>query len=434
MSLRSYLGELFLVPYPLELSLIEPCDIGCVYCFANLGDRASEFKTSTKTIDSAKGRAKNGLKDILNAFINSDKRTSLEARLFNDRYPVLMSNRTDPFGRKNRLAAIAVLELFKEMGVPTAFQTKGFVKHEQDFDRVMGLIEPSHWYISITFLEDNDRVKEVEPGSMPIAYRWELVKELKRRGHVVSIGWNPWVPEWFGGLEGGYKFIQKMVDAGVDACAIQPLHLHQHWIMTDQEKQALHGGDMVWWDNIAGKKKPPAHWMPIFYELNKAAYDAGIPQIGHHFGWGHDLWGSTHKLYKKTYPTIADFAWHCKQTKQWGDRVTFREWYNWVMSWDVPQGNYGLGSGLALKSWRMVPRISEWMGWKNFHTKLSWETFLKISWAWQDKIQSYSPAAMPSFCPVVDKNQNLVLDDENLPILAWAPAPDHPMDYCIAIE
>ena len=429
MTLRTYYGELLLVPYPLELSLLEPCDYACSYCFAILGDRARHFNKSDVQKEKARSREVNSIQETLSLVVNAHKRKTLEARLFNDGYPVLMSNRTDPFGRKNRNASIALIEIFQEINKPIAFQTKGFIQHDKDFERVMAAISPSHWYISISFHSDDLR-KRIEPGATPIEYRWELVKELKRRGHVVSIGLNPFVPEWLGEKQGIDLFIQKMVDAQVDACCIQPLHLNHAWIMTDREKDNLHGGDMAWWDKVSGKRRPPDDWREAFGDAHLDCYNAGIPMIGHHFGWKQDLWGSTHALYPKTFPTIADFALHCFNTKQPGDMVTFEEWYEWVISWGVPNDKvYPWGQSIALKSWRTCKKITEHYGWEKFKNNLRWREFLRICWTWQGKLDFFTPAANPAFPLVVDTDNKIVLDNDGVPLLCFQPPNEHPLQY-----
>jgi len=101
----------------------------------------------------------NGLRDTVQFLSTAHKRRSLEAHLFNHRYPVLMSNRTDPLGRKNRAATISLLQLFPDMEVPVAFQTKVFTQHEQDFERVMALVQHSHRHISLSFMSVADRAR-----------------------------------------------------------------------------------------------------------------------------------------------------------------------------------------------------------------------------------------------------------------------------------
>lgn len=419
MTLRAYYGELLLVPYPLELSIIEPCDYACSYCFAILGDRARHFSKTDAQKENAKAREANGINSTIKLLSNSWRRKTLDAKLFNASYPVLISNRTDPFGRKNRKPTIALLELFNEMEKPVAFQTKGFIKHDEDFETVMELIKPSHWYISISFNDDNIR-KRVEPGSTPIEYRWELAKELKRRGHVVSIGWNPFCPDWFGWRKGGELMIEKMIEAGVDACAIQPLHVNYHWIMTEKEKQLFHGGDMDFWNKVAGKKTPPSEWTELFEDMHNLAYESGINMIGHHYGAPQDTWGSTHALYPRSYPTIADFAWHCHLNKLPGESVTFDEWYDWIKSWGVIDGQYPLGSAISLKTWRLCRKITNSMGWDKFQTKMNWRSFLETSWLWMDKLSFFTPLSHNAFCLMRD-NGNLVIDSNGLPVLAYAP-------------
>jgi DNA repair photolyase len=411
-QLVPYFGEFLLVPWALELSLIEPCDYACRFCFAILGDRGRKhYGRST-------GNHASGVKQALSLLQNAHKRKTLEAFFINNKYPILMSNRTDPFGRKNRVQSLAFIEITQEMGIPLAFQTKGLIKHDLDFDRIMDMIPPSWWYVTIS--QDDDALRQrIEPGATQIEYRYELIQELTRRGHKVCLGWNPFVPEWVSDFE---KFLQRAWDAGAEQIAIQMLHLNDSNVrqMTEREKQDLHGGDLEWWNKIQSKKKSPEDWQQPFRDAHMMASEMGFKHITYDPQQTVDPWEDVIPLYGKTLPTVQQFVAHCHRTLNPGDPVFFDDWLNWCLP-RLPDVAKGLGHIIRIKSWGVTKRIMETEGWDKWVTDMDYSTLLRICWEYQERLPSLSPYTNCAFCPAWDEKKNAILDDRGLPVLTFAP-------------
>lgn len=417
-QLAPYLGEFLFVPWALELSVIEPCDYACAYCFAILGDRAR------KDYGRATGTNANGVKHALNLLQNSHKRKTLEAYFLNHKYPVLMSNRTDPFGRKNRVQTIALLEILGELGVRAAFQTKGFIRPDLDFDRVMDMIPPSWFYVTIA--QDNDELrKRIEPGATAIDYRFEMIQELTRRGHKVCVGWNPFVPEWVTDYE---AFLQRIMDSGAEQILMQMLHLHSSNVqrMTPREKENMHGGDLEWWGKIAGKKNPPPEWIAYYREVTKAVRDLGLKNMGMSAYAPVDVWGEVRGLYDNQLPTVLDFIYHCSQTKQEGDLILFDEWLSWCIE-RLPKVKKGLGHAIRIRSWTLADKIKISEGWDTWKTDIDYPTLLRISWQYMDRLSTMTPYASSAACKAYDAKDRPLVDDRGLQALVFAPC-EHPLD------
>ena len=412
-QLVPYFGEFLLVPWALELSLIEPCDYACSYCFAILGDRGRKhYGRST-------GAHASGVKQALSLLQNAHKRKTLEAHLINNKYPVLMSNRTDPFGRKNRVQSLALIEIMREMGIPMAFQTKGFIRPDLDFDRAMELIEPSWWYITISQDDDGLR-KRIEPGATAIEYRYELMQELTRRGHKVCLGWNPWVPEWVTDHE---KFLERAWDAGARQIAFQMLHLNDSNVrqMTEREKQSLHGGDLRWWEAIQSKKKSPPCWDEPYRRAHEIAAQIGFKFITHDPQQTCDPWEDVTPLYSNRLPTIQEFAAHCHKTLDHGTLVFFEDWLNWCLP-RLPDIAKGLGHIIRIKSWCITKHIVESEGWHKWKTDMSYETLLRICWQYMDRLTTLTPLINCAFSPAWYQDETAIIDDNGLPVLAFSPS------------
>lgn len=107
-SISVYYGEFLTSPCPLELSF-NFCSHKCLYCFANLG-KPGRFADVGRT---------------LRLLQECDNRTTLEASLLRQRYPVVVSNRVDPFAASNHRQSLPVLRVMAGLGIPVAIQTRG---------------------------------------------------------------------------------------------------------------------------------------------------------------------------------------------------------------------------------------------------------------------------------------------------------------------
>lgn len=143
-TLGLYVGEFLISPIPLEISF-NYCSHKCAVCFANLNkpERWFDAKTTMKTIQDA--MSGNG---------------RLVGELIRQGYPVLSSNRVDPFAISNYRQSLPVLQTLRDCGVPLSFQTRG----GRGIDDILRGLPKSTWYISIN--QDDDALrKKMEPGA-----------------------------------------------------------------------------------------------------------------------------------------------------------------------------------------------------------------------------------------------------------------------------
>lgn len=366
-ALGPYYGEFLFSPVPLEVSLVEPCDYACCYCFAVLNDRYWASK---------KGKSLNAhsTKSVLNLLSTYRTRKTLEARLLTEGYPVLLSNRTDPFGRKNRAATLPVIEILSELGIPMAFQTKGFI-HPGDFEQVMSLLKPSWFYVSIAFADDAS-AKAIEPGAPSIEARFELITALRERGHQVSVGVNPAVPEWIGDPE---PFLERIKDAGAYGTFAATLHLSKDQLdlMSDREKDAITG------DIVARARKRRSPDIEFVEQLTDMALDMGLESSCEGFSGYTRFWEYAHGCYDKTFPTNQDFINACFETLSAGELVGFDDYAD-VMLPMLPEGVLSVGHYIGSSS-RTITR--EMAGkWTNYFTYRE-----LLQWYWREPRLGLSP-------------------------------------------
>ncbi|NJK46000.1 MAG: hypothetical protein HC933_18600 [Pleurocapsa sp. SU_196_0] len=215
-SLQPYYGEFLVSPVPLELDM-NYCAHSCNYCFANLNKRDRKINLTQIT-------------NLLNGF---EERETLEAKLLKERYPVMISNHVDPFAASNYQQTVPLLELLRYHGIPVTIQTRG----GRGIDDALELLEPSVWYISITFNDDAAR-RIVEPGAPTIQSRLELISQLRERGHRVVVGINPLEPEW---MPDPASILNECASRGAEGAWIESLHLNpkQRDQMTPRERTAI---------------------------------------------------------------------------------------------------------------------------------------------------------------------------------------------------
>jgi len=211
-----YYGEFLINPIPLELSM-NFCSHRCYYCFANLNRPNRKLNTP----------------QLMRFLASYKQRDTLAAHLLQQGYPVVVSNKSDPFAGSNYQITLPVLEVLTSLGVPVQFQTRG----GKGIDEALTIVKPSVWYVSITMMNDTLR-RKIEPGAPSIDSRFELITRLVEAGHYVVVGLNPCVPEW---LPDPGPLLERVRAAGAWGVWVERLHLNHDQItnLTPKEKEAI---------------------------------------------------------------------------------------------------------------------------------------------------------------------------------------------------
>lgn len=373
-----YYGEFLTSPYPLEMSL-NWCTHGCKFCFANLNtpDRKADVKA------------------ITNLIRDHQNRETIVAQLMRGRYPILISNKVDPFAASNHKIAIPIMRTLSEMGFPIAIQTRG----GRGVEEVLGWLPKSHWYISIGHLDEDVR-KRVEPGAPPIADRLALIERLVSLGHVVTIGANPLVPDWCPNPSELFTEVKKRGAAGA---WIETLHLNNNQTREMSERDRLAIGEA-----IIGKamvKNTPADWQHYFIDAMDAARACGLEVYCINNPQSSGYWLEAAKLYPVRFPVMQEFVNWCHAQRKPGDLIWFEDLWRCI--------------GAGLPGFRKS--ISDYIGATTPQIKNSitipkdagFKTLLSILWS-QSKAKQY-PAKLWCFDEAfeMDGEEKAWLDDEN---------------------
>lgn len=300
-------GMFLTIPLPLGLSM-NYCSHACSYCFANLNkpDRAIDMKK------------------MYNQLVGFEKSKTLCSWYLQNKYPVMASNLVDVFAKSNYKHFLEIYSILRKKEIPIYFQTRG----GDGIDEVLKTLPKSAFYISITS-HDNTISKKIEAGSPLPSERIELVKKLKKFGHEVAIGINPYMPNYCD----AEKIIQQTRDY-TDKYWINSIHLNNNQIKnipTDRQKDILKEElKFIKEDNSLEKLYDTC--------IQYAIIPAGIymPSLSNFY----DIFN----VYENKLPISYDFVKHIIETKQDDTKVYYKEFENFILN-KMPKEIQYLDSG-----------------------------------------------------------------------------------------
>jgi DNA repair photolyase len=283
-TIKPYYGEFFVSCIPLEMGGTY-CSHNCSYCFSNLGNKKRKFDPA----------------GTVRLIKNRHDRLALEAQLLSLGYPVLISNKVDPFSRSNYREMLPIMKLLTDEGIGIAIQTRGGT----GIDDALKFLPPSVWYVSITHDSDETR-KVIERQAPSIESRFELVDKLTRFGHRVVVGANPLHPDWIKDPE---TFFDRLAELGVEGVWLEYLHLSykQRDAMGPRERAAI-GEELI---KKAMKRNLPADWEDFGERCEGAIARAGMEIYRGGQARRSDFWKPFRETYPRTFPNMQDWINHC---------------------------------------------------------------------------------------------------------------------------
>lgn len=361
--ITTYHGEFLTCPIPLEMSG-NLCSHSCVFCYANLGQPNRKMDT----------------KRILNLLSDLQNRNTLEANLLKAKYPICISNKSDPFSGSNFTQTLPILETLTALDIPVQFQTRG----GRGVNEALDIVKPSVWYISINTATEDLR-RQLEPAAPSIVSRFELIETLVSRGHRVVLGLNPCVPEWMPDPE---PILSRAFAAGASGAWIARLHLNKNQVanMSDKDRDAI-GPELI---ARAQKRKLPDEDRAVIFRAYEACIDLGMPFFSFGQPFRSEFFAPYHETYLgKTFPTLQDWINHLWDEPDSEERViTFDEFADFFCS-RMPAGVLPIDSYLgALGSVDLYRKM-------RIPTQMTYRQLLSIMWRTPKTQQC--PAKFPSF-------------------------------------
>jgi DNA repair photolyase len=399
LSLDVYAGEFTVHPVPLELSL-NYCSHKCYFCFANL----------------AKPDRKANVPSIMRLLADHEARNTPVARLLQMRYPVLFSNRVDPFALSNYQQSIPILDTMHELGIPVCYQTRGGVgASARALDEALEWLAPAVWYVSFNTMSDDIRAA-VEPGAPSIEYRLELVNQLRDLGHRVVVGINPYVPQW---LPAPKIALETLAAAGAEGVWMDAIHLNRDQIanITPRERGRL-GEDVI---ELAMRRKPTPDELANYAALHEMAGEVGLPTYSMGFGQRTDFWRPWFETYDNLFPIQQGLINACYDTLSDGDVIGFDTWEAWFE--DLPADLPGLDNYIRAKvsGGRLMPAL---LNSGELHKGMTLQEVLKLIYR-NPKI-GICPTRQPCFAYAAHKKGDgkweQLVDENDMPLLVFSRA------------
>lgn len=282
---------------PLELSL-ERCSNACHYCFSNLNGY----------------QMKNSFQSVLNHLANFCGRKDHGSLLLRHNYSLCFSNRSDPFCEANYKNSVKLCEIFAEVGIDVAFQTKG----GKGIDDVIGFMPSSLWYVTICQDDDNLR-NQIEPNTVGISDRLKLIEKLVDNGHIVNVGINPFVPEWINDKK---QIVEDIKNAGAYGITVEGLHFSHEQVK--RMKKGIIADSVV---KRALKRNADDLEMDQYRKLCDIILDTGMDLFSFWNLHISNLWKPYYER-MKCFPIMTNFTNWVFENKKEGDAITFEEFYN----------------------------------------------------------------------------------------------------------
>lgn len=364
-----YYGEFLHVPFPLELSL-NYCSHKCAYCFANLN----------------KPDRKADVPKIMRFLADFQNRETLEAVLMREKYPVLISNRVDPFAASNYQVSLPIMESLTAMEIPVTIQTRGGL----GVDDALKFLPKLFWYVSITMIDDDLR-RKIEPGAPTIASRFELIEKLCSKGHRVQLAINPIVKEW---LPDFRPLINRAKDCGAEGFVAEPLHLNTDQIanMSPREKDAI-GVDVM----KSARRRNQIEERAYANEAMDYASSVGMYAYSFKQGKRSALPEMYRSIYPKLFPLLQDFTNYCYDTDcQPNEVLTFEDFCEHLLP-SLPEGEFRLRDYVGASSKTVIQG-------KKFPPKLTFKQLLSI--VWNEPMMKANPTCLPQFAYVANSTIN----------------------------
>lgn len=395
-SITVFYGEFMTSVTPTELSL-NYCSHACPYCFANLN---SEVRRDRDGVPLRYADVKN----IVNLIRDCHKRDSLEAYWLRNNYPVLISNKVDPFANSNYRQALPIMETLAALDKPMAIQTKG----GRGIDDALEFMAPSVWYITIE-MQDDEICRRIEPAAPSIESRFELIAKLRDKGHQVVIGMNPLTIEWMPHPE---RILQRCKDLGAWGVWIEMLHFNR-------EQAAIAHNNGVLPPEMIDRykiKKFDAEVFGHFVRTRAIARDIGLETFSQGQGIYSNYFGVYRDTYEHTIPNLQDWVNHCHDSGWDGSRlISFQEYLDFFLSklpvFQSPQrlGHY-IGSTAHQIPRQLGKKWSNWMDWREL-----------LRWAWTDDRVKFNPVNCPPFAYVADNGGKILKDGQGYPYISFWP-------------
>lgn len=341
-----YAGEFGISPAPTQL-VGNYCSANCAFCFANLNSPEREADPI---------RISGFLRDL------HKNKGQLYAEFLRQGYPCLVSNLVDPFAASNNYLMVKTMETMTELEIPIMIQTRG----KFGVDDALSFLKPSNWYITINTIREELREK-LEPGASSVKYRLELINTLREKGHVVTVGINPLVPQWMSYDDIDW-LIPKLGELGVAGIWLGTLHFdNKQQVRLSAKERAIIGEDVI---AMARKKWRTQEEDDLYQYTLNLAKDYGIGWYDCTISEYTNYWDKVFPLYPKRFPLIQEFVNWCFVNKP--ERPLSFADFRATLGGSMPEGVWKLREYTRSISMAIGASLPE---------RLTFEQLLRVFWS-----------------------------------------------------
>jgi DNA repair photolyase len=331
--INPYYGEFLTHPVPLEMSYGR-CGYACSYCFSKRKalDREGGEKTVTQ------------LANLLNEKTGQETLTGLLLRCG---YPVLLSNRVDPFAPGVWEYTEHILGMLSAFRKPFTIQTKG--GRDDDIDKAIRLAPDGKcvWYFTIETDDDSIR-RRIAPNAPPLEQRFKNIRLVIESGQAVVVGINP-VDIHFSG--DGYKvLIRQLADMGVWGVWGELLHVSREEAprLSREEVNALGGRD--WLDRISRytSRNIDEERLDHLYGMLDCCRENTLQTFTFCQSEATDFFDVFYRTYERLFPINQNFINHCHETRP-ERNVSFSQYWDFMSSsHTLPGGIWSMESYIGV--------------------------------------------------------------------------------------
>jgi DNA repair photolyase len=295
--LERFIGGYLFHPAALDYSG-DTCRNGCAYCFANINQAYRE------------GNLTGAIKRFYKKEI-----VTYDDMLLKEGYPILVSNRSDPFTPRNYLDTLA---LFTHLGnIPNGIFIQ--TKCGPGMDEALDLLGDKKPVIYITMATIRDEIaKIIEPGAPLPSERLRIAKDLHKRGYLVLIAVNPCCEQWM-----PMKDLESLCDdlkkSGMKHICIEMLDISRNRIKVLSQSRKDRIGEAALADCASGRVRQYVR------DCTQYLIGAGMIVAKRGMPFKSTFFDDVAERLGRVMPNYQDFTNYCLDKYSDGSVVTFAE-------------------------------------------------------------------------------------------------------------
>jgi DNA repair photolyase len=302
--LERFIGGYLFHPGALDYSG-DTCRNSCAYCFANINQ----------------GNREGNLSGAIRRFYKKEIIT-YDDMLLKEGYPIVVSNRTDPFTPRNYRDTLALFTHLRNIPNGIFIQTKC----GPGMDEALDILEDKKpvVYITVTTIRD-EIAKVIEPGAPLPLERLRIAKDLHKRGYLVLVAVNPCCEQWMP-TKDLQALCNELKKSGMKHICIEILDISRNRLKVLSQSRKDRIGEAALTDCASGRVRQYVR------DCTQYLIGAGMIVAKRGMPFKSTFFDDIKARLGKVMPTYQDFTNHCLDKHPDGSPVTFAEFEKVICS------------------------------------------------------------------------------------------------------